>query len=86
MRYDVTSNFETMRMLGRASLGHMHKLSHGPAEVREESYCGLGTRTTDESTINPKSKKGTTLNRPHMVRRQSSNVITQLLSMQAGSV
>ena len=32
----VTSNFETMRMLSRASLGHMHKLSHGPAEVREE--------------------------------------------------
>lgn len=37
MRYDVTSNFETMRMLSRASLGHMHKLSHGPAEVREET-------------------------------------------------
>ena len=59
-------------MLSRASLGHMHKrLSHGPAEVREESYYGLGTRTTCESTINPKSKKGTTLNFnwPYMVRR-----------------
>lgn len=44
-------------MLGRASLGHMHKLSHGPAEVWEESYYGLGTRTTYESTINPKSKR-----------------------------
>ena len=60
-----------MRMLSRAPLGHLHKLSHGPAEVREESYCGLGTRTTCESTINPKSKKGTTLkfNWPYMVRR-----------------
>ena len=60
-----------MRMLSRAPLGHMHKLSHGSAEVREESYYGLGTRTTCESTINPKSKKGTTLkfNRPYMVRR-----------------
>lgn len=66
----LRATFETdMRMLGRASLGHMHKLSHGPAEVREESYYGLGTRTTYESTINPKSKKGTTLNRPYMVRR-----------------
>ena len=35
----LRATFETnMRMLGRASLGHMHKLSHGPAEVREEKF------------------------------------------------
>ena len=34
----LRATFETgMRMLGRASLGHMHKLSHGLAEVREEN-------------------------------------------------
>ena len=73
LRSMLRATFETgVRMLSRASLGHMHKrLSHGLAEVREESYYGLGTRTTCESTINPKSKKGTTLkfNRPYMVRR-----------------
>lgn len=83
----VTSNFETMRMLSRASLGHMHKLSHGPAEVREESYYGLGTRTTCESTINPKSKKGTTLNfnRPYMVRRvRQTNLLTDRCNSNRG--
>ena len=38
----LRATFETnMRMLGRASLGHMHKLSHGPAEVREENFMAL---------------------------------------------
>jgi hypothetical protein len=38
----LRATFETgMRMLSRASLGHMHKLSHGPAEVREENFMAL---------------------------------------------
>ena len=38
LRSMLRATFETnMRMLRRASLGHMHKLSHGPAEVREEN-------------------------------------------------
>ena len=54
MRYDVTSNFETMRMLSRASLGHMHKLSHGPAEVREETSTILtDDRLKDSLVIGP---------------------------------
>ena len=32
-----------MRMLSRAPLGHMHKLSHGSAEVREENPRSLQT-------------------------------------------
>ena len=46
----LRATFETgMRMLSRASLGHMHKLSHGPAEVREENFRALyGTPTIFE--------------------------------------
>lgn len=45
LRSMLRATFETgVRMLSRASLGHMHKrLSHGLAEVREENPRSLQT-------------------------------------------
>ena len=64
-----------MRMLGRASLGHMHKLSHGPAEVREENFMALhGTLESEARRDHLADRPQVCISNDRGLREKSTNL------------